>query len=154
MFCWENIFNGVNTENNLLTAKICIEKALGISKVAFTTQEIKSLFQLSDDRFERDLSYVSGEIRRISIAIGFALGREIFCYPKFNTHEIGDSDFDNVKVLKKHNKLILMPTCRTTLKTPIRRAFDNIIDFHAFDKPYFNIDADELKRMKKHKVWW
>lgn len=139
-FVGENIFDGVNSKDNLLSAKICIEKALNISKLPYSVQEIKNLFRLSDERFERDLHYVSGEIWRISIAVGFALNREIFCYPWLNTHDVAAYlDFEDIEMLKKHNKIILIPTCRAALKTSLKKLFTDIINFHVYNKQYFNI---------------
>ena len=153
-FVGENTFDEINSKDDLLSAKACIEKALEISKLPYSVQEIKNLFGLSDERFERDLNYVSGEIWRISIAVGFALNREIFCYPWLNTHDVSAYlDISNIEELRKHNKIIIIPTCRASLKTSLKKSFDHVIDFHAYSKPYFNIHPEERKKLKKIKGW-
>ena len=128
------------------------EKALTISQLPYSVDEIKKMFALSNERFERDLFHVSGEISRISIAIGFAMNKAIFCYPWLNTHDVGVFvDYDIVKTLRKAGKIILIPTCPRSLKTDLKRCFDEIIDFHAFGKPYFDMHPSERKKIKRIK---
>lgn len=148
-FVGEKFFDGINSNNNVLTANECIKKALEISQLSFTVDEIKKMFGLSEERFNRDLNCVGVEINRISIAIGFALGKEIFCYPWMNTHElIGFLDINTLNILKRHNKIVLIPACRAALKTPIKKAFNYIINFHSYNKQYFHLNKDEITALK------
>jgi hypothetical protein len=84
------------------------------------------MFSLSDERFKRDLRYVSGEIWRISIAVGFALGKDIFCYPWLNERDASIIDTQIVKVLKSHNKLVLIPSSQEKF---FKKACDYILIF-------------------------
>lgn len=153
-FIGENTFNEINSADNNLSAKDCIEKALEISKLPYSVKDIKNLFALSDERFVRDLNHVSGEIWRISIAVGFALGRDIFCYPWFNTHDMSAYiDIDCINTLKNNNKIIIIPACRAALKIPIKKSFDYVINFHKYTEPYFNIHPEERKKSKRIKGW-
>lgn len=137
-----------------MSANECIQKALEISKLSFTVEDIKRLFKLSDERFNRDLNSVSGEIYRISIAIGFALNKEVFCYPWINTHDSSRIvDSKDIEVLRKNNKIILIPTCRASQKTPLKKVFNYIINFHSYNESYFNLDIAERKKLKKLKGW-
>lgn len=49
---------------------------------------IKKLFGLSNERFNRTMKYVSGERWRISMAIGYAMGKIIYCFPWMNKQYI------------------------------------------------------------------
>jgi hypothetical protein len=104
------------------------------------------MFELSDERFERDLDHVSGEIFRITAAIGFAEGKEIFCWPWRNAHEPG---FDPrvAKTLRDNGKIVLVPTCRSIMKSPLKKAFDHVIDFHDPQNPSFVMSKEDRK-------WW
>lgn len=46
--------------------------------------EIKKLFGLSEERFNRTMKCVSGERWRISMAIGYAMGKTVYCFPWLN----------------------------------------------------------------------
>lgn len=109
-FIAESQVNDINSADDLLTAKDCIEKALHISQLSYSAQDIKKMFGLSDERFERNLKEVSGEIWRISTAIGFASGKQIFCFPWLNEHEILRVNKPNLEILRQHNKIILIPS--------------------------------------------
>jgi ABC-type dipeptide/oligopeptide/nickel transport system ATPase subunit len=153
-FVGENSFYDATSVVETLTVRECIDNAIKISGIPYSSQEIKDMFSLSDERFERDLNHVSGEIRRISVAIGFALNREIFCYPWLNSREISSYvDIKLVNTLKKHNKIIVIPTGRASIRTPLRKVFDSIIDFHDFTGKYFCIHPEERKKLKKYKGW-
>lgn len=125
-FVSENIFEGINSKDNLLSAKECIEKALQMSKLDFTVEKIKNMFSLSDSRFERKLNSVSGEMWRISIAVGFAMGKETFCYPWLNQRDINNVDTSIIKELKRYGKIILIPSSQ---KKELKKICDHIIIF-------------------------
>lgn len=86
-FIAENQIEGINTPIDMGTARTNIEKALAISGLPYSVSQIKELFHLSDGRFDRDFRYVSGEIWLMSMAIGFAMGKDLFCFPWLNKIE-------------------------------------------------------------------
>lgn len=107
-------YKGINSHIMPQTAEICIEKSLRISQLPFRAKDIKSIFNISDERYQRNIKYVSGEIWNISAAIGFCLKKSIFCFPWLNDmffafyesmYQHGIIDF-----LKRHDKIILVPT--------------------------------------------
>lgn|GEM_PF-1369777 len=153
-FVGEKTFEGVNFEQNLLSAAECIQKALDISKLNYTPEEIKKMFDLSSERFHRDLASVSGEIYPISTAIGFSLGKEIFCYPWMNTHDAARHlDKKLFDILKANNKTILLPACRGLLKTPFKKQLDCIIDLHAYNAKYYALSSEEKAKLKRVRGW-
>lgn len=129
-FVSENIFTDLNLEQESLTARACIERALSISLQPYSVNQIKSLFCLSDNRFERPLAYVSGEIWLISMAINFALGKQIFCYPWLNERDIFRFEIAYehgiIKLLKDTGKIVLVPSSQ---KKVLRKYCDHTILF-------------------------
>jgi len=126
-FIGENTFEGINSLENLLTPKECIENSLSISKLTYSLTEIKDMFGLSNERFERNINNVSGEINRISIAINFALGKDIFCFPWLNEHDIYNVSKPILDVLKKNNKIVLIPTSQ---QSQVKKISDHLIIFN------------------------
>ena len=125
-FIGENVFEGINSKSDILSPRKCIERALSISGQNYTVDEIKRIFSLSDERFERDLNYVSGEIDRISIAVNFALGKDIYCFPWLNEHDICNVSKTVLCILKEHKKIVLIPTSQ---KRQAKRLSDYLIIF-------------------------
>ena len=113
-FVSENIYTDLNLAQERSTPKACIERALAISLQPYSVDQIKALFCLSDERFERPLAYASGEIWFISIAINFALGKQIFCYPWLNARDIARFEIAYrhgiIKLIKDAGKIVLVPS--------------------------------------------
>lgn len=133
-FVGEKIFCGINSKENFLSAKDCIERALVISDLPYTSLDIKEKFNLSDERFDRELKNVSGETNKISIAVNFALGKEIFCFPWLNELEVFNISKPILDILRKHNKIVLIPTSQEKYA---KRISDHLIVFkkgHIFYK--------------------
>lgn len=129
-FIAEKIFQNINSTKNLLTPKECIEKALAISGQSYSIEQIKKTFCLSDGRFERSIDGISGEIWLVSMAVNFALGKEIFCYPWLNL-----IDIERFKTAYKHNiidflketgKIIVVPSSQ---KKILRKYCDHTMLF-------------------------
>lgn len=127
-FIGESVFDGINSPSEPLSPRGCIEKALQLSGLPYSPSDIKEIFQLSDERYERDLRYVSGEIGRISIAVSFALGKSIFCFPWSNEHDIMNVLHLSkiIDFLKKSNKIVLIPTSQEKY---VKKISDHIICF-------------------------
>ena len=129
-FITEKIFPNINSHDNMMTPKTCIEKALAISGQTFSVGQIKDIFCLSDGRFERPLSEASGEVWLISLAVNFALGKDIFCYPWLNQLDIARFktayEHNVIDFLKNENKIIIVPSSQ---KKILRRYCDHMIIF-------------------------
>lgn len=61
--------------------KASVEKGLKISGLAYNAQDIMGMFEIAPFRFERPLKAVGNECWRAMAAIGFANGKQIFCFP-------------------------------------------------------------------------
>ena len=115
-FIAESIFSDINTADDLCTAHECIRRSLNASGLDYSVNEIKSIFHLTDNRFDRPLNQTSGEIWLISTAILFSLNKDIFCFPWLNMRNFFRfetmNDFGIIDFLKKRKKLVLIPTSR------------------------------------------
>ena len=129
-FVAERVIPEVCSADASRSARECIGDALRLSGQAFTPEEIKSAFQLSDERFDRPLAQTSGEIWPISIAIQFALGKDIFCFPWMNMHDIsrfrGMWDMGIIQYLRESQKIVLVPTSQ---KKAVKKMCDHLIVF-------------------------
>ena len=75
--------------------------------------KIQSIFNISDERIDRSIKYVSGERWKASAAIGYANGRKIFCYPWMNSRDIEhlkEQLFDVIKYLTDSGCIVIIPT--------------------------------------------
>ena len=76
---------------------------------------IKQQFNLSTERIDRCIEYVSGERWKASCAIGYANGKEIFCFPLMNTNDynlFGEQFKSILNVLLDSMCVVIMPTTK------------------------------------------
>lgn len=81
-----------------MTVKEQIE--YGINKgLSFSNdiEDIRQKFGLSSERFNRDFRHISGERWRASMAIGYALGKKVYCFPWVNSRFLFSHD-SNLKL--------------------------------------------------------
>ncbi|MBQ7936125.1 MAG: hypothetical protein IJ333_07235 [Clostridia bacterium] len=130
-FISEKTFQIMNSSRNPLTPKECIEKALKQSGQPYSVEEIKKTFCLSGGRFERSINNLSGEIWLVSMAVNFAFGKEIFCYPWLNMLDIERFkiayDCKIIEFLKKSGKIIIVPSSQ---KRILLKYCDHTVSFH------------------------
>lgn len=129
-FVSEINFQEISSSNSVLTPKTCIENALVLSGQTFSVNEIKDIFCLSNGRFERTLTELSGEKWLVSLAVNFALGKDIFCYPWLNQLDVERFkiayEHNIIRFLKKENKIIIVPSSQ---KKILRKHCDHIMIF-------------------------
>ena len=129
-FVSEITFLNGNLNLDSLTPKECIEKAISLSKQPYSVEQIKKIFCLSDGRFERPIDKISGEVWLVSMAVNFALGKEIFCYPWLNMMDIVRFEIAKeqgiIDFLKNKNKLIFVPSSQ---KKILRKQCDHTLTF-------------------------
>ena len=89
-----------------------VSNGLKYSKIKYTVDDIKSLFSLSDKRFESSLSTVGNEIFRAMSAVAFAYDKQIFCFPWLSKMRF-DKYHQNLTILlqmlEKFNKTVILP---------------------------------------------
>lgn len=114
-FVGEKIYPGINSTFFSKNAEECIKKALRISKSEESWENITHKFHLSPERLRRNLSYIyNHEIWYISIAVGFAEGKDVFCFPWLNSPDFKCfeimSELGVVDILKNAGKILLVPS--------------------------------------------
>ncbi|MBP3300076.1 MAG: hypothetical protein J6M34_01065 [Clostridia bacterium] len=89
-----------------------IEQGIKKSKSDFTSEGLKELFGLDDQRFERPLSQVGNERYQAMAAIGVAYGMEWFCFPWFSQKLVDYFQIrlkHTIKTLEQMGKVIIFP---------------------------------------------
>ncbi len=82
---------------------------------ALTSNNVIDLFKLSKERVGRRIEYTSGERWKASVAIGYANGKKVFCFPWLNTGEIlhlKEHFRLCLNILKQINAIVIIPTCK------------------------------------------
>ena len=95
------------------TIKEQIEYGVHNGKQSLDFHTIQSIFDLSEERVNRNIEFVSGERWKASAAIGFANGRKIFCYPWMNSKDIDhikEQMSKTVKCLTDSGCIVILPT--------------------------------------------
>lgn len=94
------------------SVKELIEQGLKQSKLKYSEEDIKHLFHIDNERFERSLCGVGNEIFKAMAAIGFSYGKEIFCFPWLSNRRF-ESYHENLKgllqILESLEKTVVLP---------------------------------------------
>lgn len=81
-------------------------------------EDLKSKFGLSSGRFNRQIKYCSGERWRVSMAIGYAMGKSIYCFPWVNkrlVNSLSDCLKTCFTLLLEKGAIIIVPTSDHTV---------------------------------------
>lgn len=94
------------------TVKELVMRGLTNSGSGYSCDDVKKLFCIDSERFERSLSGVGNEIFKAMAAIGFSYGKEIFCFPwlskmRFDGYHCNLTDLLNI--LEGLNKIVIVP---------------------------------------------
>lgn len=76
---------------------------------------IQRVFNLSNERVDRNIEYVSGERWKASAAIGYANGKKLFCFPWLNSKDIDKLEeqlINTVNVLLDFGCIVIIPTTK------------------------------------------
>lgn len=100
---------------NKRTIKEQIEQGVKSRLTVSDCTTIQEMFQISNERIERNIAFLSGERLKASAAIGYAFGKQIFCFPWMNSN-----DFEHLKeqlskvvdVLLNAGCTVIMPTTK------------------------------------------
>lgn len=103
-----------------ISVKELVMQGLEYSKIKCTANDIKDLFSLSDQRFERPLTSAGNEIFRAMSAIAVAYDKQIFCFPWLSNKRF-ESYHDNLttllQILENLKKIVIVPAGISTPKT-------------------------------------
>lgn len=94
------------------TVRALVNRGLKRNGKKHTADEIRELFQMTQERFERPLNGVGHEVFRAMAAIGYAHGKEIFCFPwlshkRFENYHGNLTDL--LKILEQLRLLAIVP---------------------------------------------
>lgn len=102
------------------SAKKLIMRGLEHSKLNYSYDDIKNLFHIDSDRFERSLNGVGNEIFKAMAAIGFSYKKEIFCFPWLSNKRF-ESYHKNLtvllQILEDLEKTIIIPVGHSDIGT-------------------------------------
>lgn len=88
--------------------------------------EVKEMFELSESRFERPIQQCSGERWRISMAVGYAFEKRIYCFPWVNGKFL--QSLMCLELCLQHllntNAIVIIPTTFT-------KALDGIVESYS-----------------------
>ena len=89
-----------------------IKQGLAHSKLDYSYDDIKNLFELDSQRVERSLNKVGNEIFRAMAAIGLSYNKEVFCFP-WLSHKHFEYYHGNLtillEILEKLGKTVIIP---------------------------------------------
>lgn len=114
------------------SARKQISIALKRSKSELSVQNIVDKFHLTEERLDLKLENYSWEVWRVSAAIGYALGKQIFCFPSMATLMVRDlitnaGFFIYVEKLKREGGILLLPSSN---KNVLEAVSDEIIELN------------------------
>ncbi len=94
-----------------LVVRKSIEKALKRGFVSETFEQIAEAFVLTEPRYDRKLSQLSGERWRASAAIGYASGKKIFYGPYKSSNQYSSMNQlpEIIRFLTAHDCLVILP---------------------------------------------
>ncbi len=97
------------------TARKEISAALKMSKSSLSVQDIVEKFHLTEERLDVKVRYHSWELWRLSAAIGYALGKKIFCFPAIDTYMlieivVNTAFYIYVEKLRREGCILLLPS--------------------------------------------
>ena len=98
--------------SSMASVRLCVEKGLKSSGLTLCADDVKDLFCLDSQRFERPLAGVGNEIFRAMSAIAYCFGQQVFCFAWLSKsrfegyHKNLSGALETLEVL---NKTVIMP---------------------------------------------
>ena len=97
-----------------------IIQGLDYSKLGCSYDDVKNLFYIDSERFERPIDCVGNEIFKAMAAIGFSYKKEIFCFPWLSNRRF-ESYHENLttllQILESLEKTVIIPVGISPPKT-------------------------------------
>ena len=97
------------------TIKEQIEHGISNKNREMDFYTIQREFDISNERINRNIEFVSGERWKASAAIGFANGKQIFCYPWMNSKDVEHLEEQLTKTIKyliDSECIVIIPTTK------------------------------------------
>ena len=92
--------------------KNLIKNGIKESKMNILPDDVRLLFRINEERFNRPLSDMGNEIFKAMAAIGFCYGKQVFCFPwlskmRFTSYHQNLTDL--LDILTKLDKIVILP---------------------------------------------
>lgn len=89
-----------------------VSRGLEKAKLNYSSDDIRELFHIDNERFERPITGVGNEIFRAMSAVGYAYGKKVYCFPwlskkRFNGYH--GHIVDLLDILEKLKKVVILP---------------------------------------------
>lgn len=97
------------------TIKEQIADGVQLSYIDLNVDAIQDMFEISEVGAKKSIQKAGFERWKASIAIGFAYGKKIFCYPWMNSKDIEslkEQMTQSIKVLIDNNCIVILPTTK------------------------------------------
>ena len=95
------------------SVKSIIVQGLQHNQLNYTYEDIRNLFCIDCERFNKPLTGLGNEIFKAMAAIGFSYKKELFCFPWLSSKRFANY-YENLtvvlKVLESLQKIVIMPT--------------------------------------------
>ena len=94
------------------TVRACVASGLKKTGMRETPDDVQRLFLISPDRFNRPLSGTGNEVYKAMAAIGYAHGKQIFCFPWLSQKRFSAlhrNMTDLLDILEKLEKTVILP---------------------------------------------
>jgi ABC-type dipeptide/oligopeptide/nickel transport system, ATPase component len=111
----EPLYYEYNMLRRRKTIKEQIETGVQENRCDLNANTIQEMFELLESRLGRSINYVSGARWKSSIAIGYAYGKKIFCYPWMNSKDVRIMEEQirkNIEILTDNNCFVVFPTTK------------------------------------------
>ena len=89
-----------------------VESGIRKTKINFLPEDIRNLFLISQDRFERPISNTGHECFKAMAAISYCYGKQVFCFPwmskiRFSSYHRNITDL--LEILERLNIVAILP---------------------------------------------
>ncbi len=96
------------------TAPVCrlIQNGLRRTRSKQSLEEVRSLFGISPERFDRPLSDLTDELPQAMAAVAYSQGKDVFCFPWMSEKrltELGENLPTLLDALDRLGKIVLLP---------------------------------------------
>lgn len=98
-----------STKKNI---KDIIADSISKNKLNYSPNDIRDMFSIDEERFERPFSGVGNEIFKMMSAVGYVYGKQVFCFPwmsqkRFSSYHLHLTH--SLEILTQLKKIIILP---------------------------------------------
>lgn len=98
--------------NSKKSIRKLVDEGLKKTKLNYTADEIRNLFKIDSERYERPIFAVGNEIFKAMVAVGYANNKQVFCFPwmsKMRYDGYHNHFKDLLSILSKLDLVVILP---------------------------------------------